>query len=135
MSSTEARQFAGGEYGEVEEELEELDEGHDGETEPQTKHTARVRDVLEQLKQRKTGLLDTSSVIKFCTVSYYGVSIETATDKGRSHRGYIFGVLYAHHLTQNNQIWHDTHHRDWTIFRGATPHLKPRCKVRAHRTV
>ena len=56
MSSTEARQFAGGEYGEVEEELEELDEGHDGETEPQTKHTARVRDVLEQLKQRKNRL-------------------------------------------------------------------------------
>jgi len=44
-------QFCGCEYGEVEEILEELDEGHDGKAKPQTEHSARVGDVLQQLKQ------------------------------------------------------------------------------------
>jgi len=44
-----ASEFVCGEYDEVEEELKELDEGHDGEAEPQTKNTARVGDVLQQL--------------------------------------------------------------------------------------
>jgi len=34
----------------VEEQLKELDEGHDCEAEPQTEHTARVWDELQQLK-------------------------------------------------------------------------------------
>jgi len=42
MTLTAAREFVGGEYNHVEEELKELDECHDGEAEPQTEHTARV---------------------------------------------------------------------------------------------
>jgi len=39
---TAAKEFIGGEYDQVDEELEELNEGHDGEAEPQTKHTTGV---------------------------------------------------------------------------------------------
>jgi len=42
--------FIGGENDKVNEELEELDEGHDGEAEPQTQHSTRVGDVLNELK-------------------------------------------------------------------------------------
>ena len=47
---TAAKEFIGGEYDQVDEELKELNEGHDGEAEPQTKHTTGVWDVLQQLK-------------------------------------------------------------------------------------
>ena len=39
---TTVKQFIGGEYDQVDEELKELNEGHDGEAEPQTKHTTGV---------------------------------------------------------------------------------------------
>ena len=42
--------FVDSQNSKVDEELKELDECHDGEAEPQTKNTARVRDVLQQLK-------------------------------------------------------------------------------------
>ena len=41
---------------EIDEELEELDECHDGEAEPQTKHSTRVCDVLQQLTTTITNI-------------------------------------------------------------------------------